>query len=183
MTVSNGQLANQTSFNTAFMSRTVDTDTIGKVGLVDTDVVSGTGIDNAQRELNALASFLGGIVNQAKTYLPTWATSFFGNASDSIKERIEAIDAAFNPSGGALAARSGRVAIGTGEVSLAVVFSTPWSDEDFSLVVSIENVTESDPIFLQPIISARSAAGFTAKWNAPTDSANYFLNYQVKKAA
>lgn len=53
MAVSNGQLANQTNFNAAFLSRTVDSDTTAIVGLQNTDAASGDTISNAQQAINA----------------------------------------------------------------------------------------------------------------------------------
>jgi len=52
MTVANGELANQTTFNVSFMSREADTDTIGKVDLLNGDTASGASITNLQKEVN-----------------------------------------------------------------------------------------------------------------------------------
>ena len=55
MSVSNGQSADQTTFNEAFLSRKIDSDTVGKIGLKNPDLVSGDEIDNAQRYINEIA--------------------------------------------------------------------------------------------------------------------------------
>jgi len=53
MSVSDGQRANQTTFNNAFMSRTVNTSTLGTVGLSNTvDPLSGPVITNSQQAIN-----------------------------------------------------------------------------------------------------------------------------------
>lgn len=53
--VSDGQYANETTFNDAFMARNGDTDTIGKVGLLNNDVESGAHVTNPQGYINELA--------------------------------------------------------------------------------------------------------------------------------
>ena len=53
MSVSNGQPANQSTFNTAFVSRTAaQTDTASKLDLLNTDTASGPSITNVQATLN-----------------------------------------------------------------------------------------------------------------------------------
>lgn len=57
MSVVNGQLANQTTFNNAFMSRTAaTTSTVAKVALQNADEESGAFIANIQRALNLIFS-------------------------------------------------------------------------------------------------------------------------------
>lgn len=51
--------------NEAFMDRQVDTDTIGKVGLNNADIESGSQITNAQREINKAKK----LVNTSSPYL------------------------------------------------------------------------------------------------------------------
>lgn len=63
MSVSNGQPANQTTFNTAFMSRTNDTNTVGKV---DLEEASTTDLIDTQRVINE-ALDASGLANQAAT--------------------------------------------------------------------------------------------------------------------
>lgn len=92
MSVVNGQRANATNFNAAFVSKTVDSTTIGKLDLNNSDTASGSEITNAQREFNAIASFLGSAVNAIKTITPTWISNNVGTASDTIKAKIEALD-------------------------------------------------------------------------------------------
>lgn len=53
MAVSNGQQGNQNTFNTAFLSRTADSDTVAVLGLNNTtDANSGSQILNVQRSIN-----------------------------------------------------------------------------------------------------------------------------------
>lgn len=53
--VSNGQYANETTFNDAFMARNADTDTVGKVGLLNNEPESGDHVSNPQGFINELA--------------------------------------------------------------------------------------------------------------------------------
>lgn len=98
MSVSNGQRANQTTFNTAFMSRTVDTSTVGKV---DLNNVAHDSITDTQRELNAIARYTGKTINTAATTAPAWTDNTVGASGDSLFDRIEAVQAyAMSSSGG-----------------------------------------------------------------------------------
>lgn len=92
--VINGQAVDAPVTNAAFIARNGDSDTLAKLTLNDQDVslVSGTQILNTQREFNAIWNFLGGVVNQVKTYLPTWGSNRYGATTDKIQTRIEQID-------------------------------------------------------------------------------------------
>jgi hypothetical protein len=52
MAVTDGQDADQTSFNNAFLSRTTDSDTVGKVSLANVDAASGNSLTNIQAWIN-----------------------------------------------------------------------------------------------------------------------------------
>lgn len=73
MGVSNGQYANETTFNDAFMARNNDTDTVGKVDLKNVASESGAQITNLQRNINMLCSVLGISPNQAYNLISTIA--------------------------------------------------------------------------------------------------------------
>lgn len=98
--VSNGQLANENTFNSGFMSRKDDTDTVGKVDLKNEDVLSGAQIFNIQKNINALASALGISVNQAADLVVTWASAIVGANTSSVVEKIEALVSKFDTTGG-----------------------------------------------------------------------------------
>lgn len=181
--VQDGQSVSAGVTNPAFIFKNGDDVTQAKLGLDDQGLGSGTAVTNAQQEFNALWNWLGGLVNQGLAYLPAWATDFFGATGDNIFQRVSAIDAAYDPSGGALASRAGAEAIGLAVDFLAVTFSTPWSDANYSVLAVVENTVDPNPIFMQVMITAKTASGFTAKFNAPTDTLSYKLNYLVRKAA
>lgn len=93
MSVSDGQKANDTTFNNAYLSKTADSTGSGKYNLQNSDSASGGNITNIQREFNAIASFTGKTTNQAKTDKPTWSDNTYGTASDSLQDRVEAVQA------------------------------------------------------------------------------------------
>ena len=91
MSVSNGQQANETTFNEAFVSKTTDSTTVGKIDLNNADAASGTQITNAQRQHNSIASFVGAVVNGVQNLLPTWVSNAVGLSTDTLKDRAEAL--------------------------------------------------------------------------------------------
>lgn len=100
MSVFNGQLANATTFNNAFLSRTVDSSTVGRITLANADPASGASISNIQREFNSQRSFLGSAANQPISYLPPWTASDVGAPTDPVFHRVDAITAEFNATSG-----------------------------------------------------------------------------------
>lgn len=181
MSVSNGQLANQTTFNTAFMSRTVDTSTAGKVDLANAAAASGATVTNAQREINGLGAYTGRASGGTFDSTPTYANNNVVENGDTLTQAISELDAEFSPTSGSLASRAGRTSISNGSATLAVTFSTAFADALYVIDHCLENTTDADPIFLQGVITARSTTGFTMRFNAPADSANYVLNWSVRK--
>lgn len=100
MTVSNNQLANQTTYNNAFMSRTANDNTTGIKSLENADAVSGDFATNPQRDINSLSSYSGRTANSAKDALPTWSSTDAGSGTDDLTERAEALTAKFNATSG-----------------------------------------------------------------------------------
>lgn len=94
MSVVNGQPANAATFNNAFVSKTADSTVVSNIEFADTDVSQGTTVTQAQRELNSLNSFTGKSVNAAKDVLPTWVDNSIGTATDTLKDRAEALTTA-----------------------------------------------------------------------------------------
>lgn len=96
MSLSNGQVADETTFNNAFMSRTDDTNTVGKVDLDNTDVLSGDSVSNIQCFLNAVSSFSGIGLSAVKDFIPAWPDNYVGSSADSLLNRIEALVTRFH---------------------------------------------------------------------------------------
>lgn len=77
-------------------------------------------------------------------------------------------------SGGAGAA--GLVNIGSGVSSIVVTYDVTLPS-NVPPIFSFVNTTDASPIFLIGYVSAFSTSGFTVKFNALTDTANYQLAY------
>lgn len=73
--------------------------------------------------------------------------------------------------------RAGSQSVSNASSSQAITFSSTLGTTNYAISVVWRNTTDSTPQY-QPIdITAKSATGFTASWNAPTDSANYVIEY------
>ena len=195
MAVSNGQLANSTTFNAAFMSRTTDTSTVGTVALSNAVAASGSAITNVQREHNSIASFVGKTLNTAKDVLPSWTVSEIGSSIDTIFARLETLSLAFESS-------TGHAHGGPGE-GAPVLFTdvTGWQTGDYDIAASADsftitlpiaqptaayaisavlvNTVDTDPQMLTMVVTARATGSFSVKLSAPTDSANYKIRWAV----
>lgn len=64
---------------------------------------------------------------------------------------------------------------------ISISFATARPDSNYSVSFGIE-CNDSNPIFLNGIIQNKTVNGFDIILNAPTDSANYKLNYKVGNA-
>jgi hypothetical protein len=96
VSVTNGQNANQTTFNNAFLSRTADTSTTGKVDLNNADGASGASVTNTQREVNSLNSFTGRSSGSVFNAKPSWTSNDVGVSTDDLKTRVDLLTALFN---------------------------------------------------------------------------------------
>lgn len=93
MSVVNGQSANQTTFNNAFVSKTADSSVSSNIELADSDTSQGSTITQVQRELNSINSFVGKTINTAKDVKPTWNNNNYGLSTDDVKTRVDNLDA------------------------------------------------------------------------------------------
>jgi hypothetical protein len=75
--------------------------------------------------------------------------------------------------------RSGNAAISSGLQQVTVVFSSPLPTANYVVIAEMENDVDANPQFQQVTVTNKTVNGFTAKWNADTDSANYTLSYIV----
>lgn len=90
-------------------------------------------------------------------------------------------DYVWPPGGGSGSGSSGSasVAIASGASSKSVTFTTDFGSTSYVPLINITNTTDATPIFLQWIVTTKSSSGFTATFNAPTDTANYILEYAI----
>ena len=60
-----------------------------------------------------------------------------------------------------------------------MVVTLPFAFADTSYIVSpsFANLTDADPQFQPITITNKTTTNFTASWNVPTDSSNYYLQY------
>jgi len=100
MAVSNGQIANATTFNNAFISRTSDSSTTGRIDLNNAVAASGPNVTNVQREINSLNSFTGRASGSVFNAVPTWTSNQVGPSTDNLFDRVDALDDKQNGSTG-----------------------------------------------------------------------------------
>lgn len=100
MTVSNSELANEDTFNGAFLSKDEGGSTVGIIQLNNSDAVSGDAVTNLQREANSLASFAGKSLNSVKNDIPNWTDNQVGASTDSLFTRTNILSASMNKTTG-----------------------------------------------------------------------------------
>jgi hypothetical protein len=83
---------------------------------------------------------------------------------------------------GELSGNADTVAISNGSATLSVVYPTAMPSLSYGLSLSIRNEVDGSPIFISYIITAKLTTGFTVIFNAPTDSANYFVEYLAARS-
>lgn len=75
--------------------------------------------------------------------------------------------------------RAGVPTIGNGVATLTVTFSSAVPSTSYAVFAVMQNTTDANPQFQPVTVTAKTTSGFTVKWNANTDSANYLLNYHT----
>ena len=78
------------------MSREADTDTVGKVDLLNPASESGPTFLNIQRLANSIASMLGITTAEVYNYLYSWPNNYIGGINDTVLQRINALIANFD---------------------------------------------------------------------------------------
>lgn len=82
-------------------------------------------------------------------------------------------------SGGIVVQRAGQDTIAASTQTFTITFSSAVSSANYSIQFSIYNTVDADPIWLQGVVTTKTTTGFTILLNAPTDSANYFIDYMA----
>lgn len=170
--VIDGQAVSAGVTDPAFIFKNADDITTFNCQLASPLSGDGGTITRPQREFNSLWGFIGGLKNQVLPYLPVWLSNNFGTTSDTIKERIEAIDATAG-------FRGDSIALASGISTKVVTFSTPFASVNYAVMAQIANLSDSSPQFLQVIVTGKTTSGFTVTFNAETDSNNYILDYRI----
>lgn len=73
----------------------------------------------------------------------------------------------------------GEFILNSGTISVTVSFPIPLSSTSYVVISEIVNLVDPGPQYPPVTITNKTVSGFTARWNAPLDSANYRLAYQV----
>lgn len=122
MSVQNGQPVNAAVTNAAFVSKLVDSDTVGKVGLKNTDGAnSGDFIDNAQAAINK--AFEGvGATGETDTTINNYSSANYISNGDNRKVAIGKLDTQLLATQTQLAALD---AINSQDVTVGAIGSTP----------------------------------------------------------
>lgn len=71
------------------------------------------------------------------------------------------------------------VSLSSGLLSTTVLLSSTLADTNYAVFCTIENSLDGSPEFLQFYIANKTTSSFDITFNAPTDTANYILNYLV----
>lgn len=167
MTVSNGQLANQTTFNNAFASKSADNTLTGIQTLANVAAASGSSITNQQREHNAIASFVGASINAVYNILPSWSSNIVGLSTNTLKARAEALTLKFSGTGGH--AHTGADGQGDTVSSLSLSsfnqYFAEWGTFDITSAVGLD-----DTITTQ--MTGKTAGGGASTLGVPTSAPN-----------
>lgn len=108
MGVIDGTPVDSATTNPAFIDANADDTGLGKLTLANSDVISGSQVDNLQREHNSISSFAGKALNSVKNDLPVYTNSQGFSSTESLKSRIDNVSAKFhNISGHAHTGTSG----------------------------------------------------------------------------
>lgn len=80
---------------------------------------------------------------------------------------------------GAMIGRVNQTTLPISTQTIAVTFAEAMPSTNYTLLTNIINQSDVNPIFLQVVGTIKSTTGFTVTFNAPTDTANYVLEWAV----
>lgn len=75
--------------------------------------------------------------------------------------------------------RSGNDSISSGVSQTTITFSSPLPTSNYVVMAEMNNIVDASPQFQTIQVTNKTVNGFTVKWNANTDTANYTLAYIV----
>lgn len=85
--------------------------------------------------------------------------------------KLDAMVAGFN---------GGVESVPNGATQVSIVFAVARANTNYSVLPVWSNLLDAEPQFQPIVVTDKQTTGFTAKWNAPTDSANYSVEYIVR---
>ena len=71
------------------------------------------------------------------------------------------------------------VALSASTTSVNVTLALAQSGTNYVVLAQIINLVDANPEYIPITITNRTTTGFTASWNAPLPSGNYFLDYMI----
>jgi hypothetical protein len=75
--------------------------------------------------------------------------------------------------------RAGSASVSASATSVSVTFSSALASTNYAIICTWMNTVDSNPQLQPFVVTAFSTSGFTVSWNAPTDTANYKINWQA----
>ncbi len=76
-----------------------------------------------------------------------------------------------------LETKRGFQVIPAGATSISIGFELPFSNMDYSILVTMENIVDLPASIYSYIITGRSSTGFTVSFSGEMESKNYKLNW------
>ena len=73
--------------------------------------------------------------------------------------------------------KSGREQLNIGDSSTNISFASPFSDSEYALVISLENIADSPASEFAITITDKTVSSFTVNYSGDIDSNNYYLNW------
>lgn len=144
------------------MSRLNNTSTVGEVDLNSPSTASGTQVPNSQREHNSIASYVGKALNTAKDLLPTWASDVIGSPNQTIKARIESVQASLQTNNTETSDIRTLTGTATSATDMGTFTGTLLSDN-----LDIKSLLQEIETALEPITDALDLQGL---WDASTNT-------------
>lgn len=83
-----------------------------------------------------------------------------------------------SPSGFSQVSNVESLSSGVSSVTVGSI-SPPFGNTSFVVTATFSNTVDTVPLYQPVTITSKTTTGFTAKWNASTDSANYSLEYHI----
>ena len=166
MTLVNGQLANQTTFNNAFMSKTSDTGTTGKVALNN---AGSNSIVDTQAYINKIAA-TDGIIDENDTTDTTYSSNVYVTNGSDRKTAIGALDASLSGVATALQTHSADNANPHG-VTAAQVGAYTTAQTDTAISTAINNLIDGAPATLDTLNELAAALADDANFASTVTTA------------
>jgi len=102
-------------------------------------------------------------------------------ADPDFHQTMPRVDIGLQISGDLDISNSGVETISNGTSGATITFPVSQPDTNYYPIVTLENITDSNPLFLQIIVSSKAVGNFGIKLSGLTDSGNYKLNWMITR--